>query len=118
MAKDFMDLARTQMSREGLARAVKRRDQLRRRMLLRELRQALGLRQKHVARSSGIKPPNLARLERQSDMQIATARKVVRAMGGKLEIVARFHDAAVTIRLPPAPTSSRKSVTPTRLGPA
>ena len=48
----------------------------------------------------GIKTPNLSRMERQSDMQVATLRKIVSALGGKLEIIVRFKDAAVKIVLP------------------
>jgi DNA-binding XRE family transcriptional regulator len=102
MAKDFMQLARKRLGKEGLARAVVRRDQLKRQMLLRELREAVGMPQKRAAKVAGMAPSNLARLERQPDMQIATLRKVVAALGGKMEIIARFGDSAVTIRLPAA----------------
>ena len=53
-----------------------------------------------MARKTGIETPNLSRLERQSDMQIATLRKIVTALGGKLEVIARFENAAVKIVLP------------------
>ena len=53
-----------------------------------------------VAKKTGIKTPNLSRMERQSDMQVATLRKIVSAVGGKLEIIARFKDTAVKIILP------------------
>ena len=102
MAKDFMDLARKRLGAEGLARATRRRDQFKRRMLLRELREAMGLPQKEAARAAGIAPSNLARLEKQADMQITTLRKVVSALGGRVEIIAHFGDAAVRIKLPAA----------------
>jgi plasmid maintenance system antidote protein VapI len=84
------------------AKAQKRYERLRREMLLRELRQAMKLSQQHVARASGIPQPNLSRLERQRDMQIATLAKVVKALGGKLEMLARFPGADVRILLPAA----------------
>ena len=45
---------------------------------------------------------NLSKIERQSDMQIATLRKVVHALGGQIEIIARFPNANVRIVLPNA----------------
>ena len=102
MAKDFMQFARKHMGAKSVARASQRRDQLKQQMLLRELRQAIGMRQKQAARGAGIAPSNLARLEKQSDMQIATLRKVVAALGGRMEIIARFGDTSVTIKLPAA----------------
>ena len=50
--------------------------------------------------TAGIKTPNLSRLERQKNMKVDTLRNVVAALGGKLEIVARFKDEAVTILSP------------------
>ncbi len=73
---------------------------LKRGMLLRELRESLKLTQDQVARRAGLKVPNVSRLERQREMQLATLRKVVAALGGKLEIIARFKDTAVKIVLP------------------
>jgi transcriptional regulator with XRE-family HTH domain len=71
-------------------------------MLLRELRQALKVPQSHVAKAAGIKQSNLSRLEKQSDMQIATLQRIISALGGKLEVIARFKGADVRINLPPA----------------
>lgn len=71
-------------------------------MLLRELRESLKLTQEQVARRAGLKTPNVSRLEHQSEMQLATLRKVVKALGGKLEIIARFQDTAVKIVMPAA----------------
>lgn len=93
---------RKQLSPEVLAEAEKRYQRLRREMLLRDLRQAMKLSQQKVAKASGISQPNLSRLEKQSDMQIATLARVVEALGGKLELVARFPKTDVRIVLPAA----------------
>jgi DNA-binding Xre family transcriptional regulator len=81
-------------------RAEARYQALRREMLLRELRKSLKITQASVARETGIKMSNVSRLERQPDMQITTLRKIVAALGGKLEIIARFKGADVRIILP------------------
>lgn len=59
---------------------------------LRELREALGRSQEHIASQLGVKQSAVSKLERRTDMYLSTLRKVVQAMGGELEIVARFPD--------------------------
>jgi hypothetical protein len=81
-------------------RAEARYLELRQDMILRELRKSLKITQAQISRKTGIKPSNLSRLERQPDMQIATLRRIIAALGGKLEIIARFKDTHVRIKLP------------------
>jgi hypothetical protein len=50
-----------------------------------------------VAESLGIKQPSLSKLEGQSDMQISTLRRIVAALGGELDVIARFPKGAVKI---------------------
>jgi predicted transcriptional regulator len=90
---------------ERLPRGVKKKaearyQELRQEMILRQLRESLNVTQAQVSKKTGIKTSNLSRLERQPDMQIATLRKIIVALGGKLEIIARFKDADVKIVLP------------------
>ncbi len=61
-------------------------------MTLRDLRKALALTQKTVARSLGINQENLSRLERRSDLLLSTLSNYVEAMGGNLQLVAEFPD--------------------------
>jgi predicted XRE-type DNA-binding protein len=44
--------------------------------------------QQHVAETLGVKQPSLSKLEKQPDMQISTLRKIAKALGGELEILA------------------------------
>jgi len=44
-----------------------------------------------------IKQPNVAKLEKRTDIYVSTLRAVIEAMGGTLEIVARFPDGSVRI---------------------
>lgn len=102
MAKDFFEHVRNTFPPEVRVQAQVRYQQLSREMLIRELREALKIPQSRVAKAADLKQSNLSRLERQSDMQIATLRKVVVALGGKLEVIARFKDTDVKIILPSA----------------
>lgn len=61
-------------------------------MTLRDLRHALDRTQVHLAREMGVKQETVSRLERRSDMLLSTLRQYVAAMGGELDLVARFPD--------------------------
>jgi transcriptional regulator with XRE-family HTH domain len=102
MAKDFFQHVARRFPPKVLEKAQSRFQELRREMLLREIRQTLKVPQSRVAKAAGIKQSNLSRMEKQNDMQIATLRKIVSALGGKLEVIARFKGADVRIILPPA----------------
>ena len=56
-----------------------------------------GLSQEELAAAIGIKQPTLSRLESQDDMQISTLRRVIEALGGKLEIIARLPSGDVRL---------------------
>lgn len=57
---------------------------------LRELRKARHQSQKQIAKQLGINQAAVSKMERRTDMYISTLRDLVRAMGGDLEIIARF----------------------------
>ncbi|WP_278959506.1 XRE family transcriptional regulator [Aquipseudomonas alcaligenes] len=66
-------------------------------MPLNELRQARGLSQKVLAEVLHVQQPSIAKLEKRTDMYISTLRSHIEAMGGQLEVIARFPDGAVKI---------------------
>jgi predicted transcriptional regulator len=66
-------------------------------MPLNELRNARGLTQEMLAEAMHIQQPAVAKMERRTDMYISTLRSHIRAMGGELEITARFPDGSVKI---------------------
>lgn len=66
-------------------------------MPLNELRQARGLSQKMLAEVLHVQQPSIAKLEKRTDMYLSTLRSHIEAMGGELEVVARFPDGAVKI---------------------
>jgi ribosome-binding protein aMBF1 (putative translation factor) len=71
--------------------------QLKAEMALGELRQALQLSQVELASKLKVKQPAVARLEKRTDMYVSHLRKVIEAMGGELDIIARFPDGEVKI---------------------
>lgn len=97
MAKPFKNL-KQKMSPEALARAEKRAQRMLDEMPLSELRAARLLTQKCIAKSLGINQAAVSKMERRADMYISTLRDFIAAMGGELEITARFPDGAVKIQ--------------------
>jgi transcriptional regulator with XRE-family HTH domain len=67
-------------------------------MLLGELRRASGMTQEKLAAILGIKQPSLSRLESQDDMQISTLQRLVRALGGELELIVHLPNGDAHIR--------------------
>ncbi len=59
---------------------------------LQELRKSRQLTQENIAQLLGINQENVSRLERRNDLLLSTLRDYIAAMGGDLEIVARFPD--------------------------
>ena len=97
---------------------------------LRQVREARERSQEEVAKQLHIKQAAVSKLERRTDMYLSTLRGFIEAMGGKLEIVARFPNQAVRItqfelldpeqrpqgqemakRTKPAPQKPKKSLT-------
>jgi transcriptional regulator with XRE-family HTH domain len=67
-------------------------------MALQELRRARELSQAQLVEVLGEKQPNISQLEQRTDMYVSTLRKYIEAMGGELDIIARFPEGAVRIR--------------------
>jgi transcriptional regulator with XRE-family HTH domain len=117
MAKTFDALVRRTTTKRTRQRAAKRTRELLGELLVGQLRQVAGKSQRQLAERLGIKQPSVAKLEKQSDMQISTLRKIVEALGGELEMVARFPNGAVKIAQRgkrPGRTSSSRAL-PTEL---
>ena len=54
------------------------------------IREAFAHTQVELAQSLGVGQDTISRIERRSDMLLSTLRRYVEAMGGRLELVARF----------------------------
>lgn len=97
MAKKFSDL-RAGMPAHRRKRAHDRARAMLEEMPLRELRQARHMTQEALAQSLGSRQALVSKLERRADWYVSSLRSYIEAMGGELEIVARFPDGAVRIR--------------------
>ena len=96
MANKFSEL-RSRMSPESRARAETKALAMLAEMPLNELRQARGLTQKMLAEVLHVQQPSIAKMEKRTDMYLSTLRSHIEAMGGQLDVVARFPDGAVKI---------------------
>ncbi|QLF92211.1 XRE family transcriptional regulator [Pseudomonas sp. ABC1] len=96
MANKFADL-RAKMPAESQERVMAKAEALLAEMPLHELRQARGLSQKMLSELLHVQQPAIAKMERRTDMYISTLRSHIEAMGGELEVIARFPDGAVRI---------------------
>ena len=96
MAKKFAAL-RAQMSPGSQARTEAKAQAMLAEMPLNELRQARGLSQKMLAEVLHVQQPAIAKMEKRTDMYISTLRSHIEAMGGQLDVVARFPDGTVKI---------------------
>ncbi len=97
MAKKFRDLI-ARWPPERLAEVEARIQATLAEMRLQELRKARRLSQVALAKKLKAQQATISKLERRADMYVSSLRSYVEAMGGELEIVARFPDGAVRIR--------------------
>jgi DNA-binding XRE family transcriptional regulator len=85
---------------ERVAQAETRAEQRMQRMLVKQVRKELGLTQAKVAKAMGISQSALSQLESQDDMQLSTLRRLVNAMGGRMEVVLRFGGRPIVVAEP------------------
>jgi transcriptional regulator with XRE-family HTH domain len=96
MAKKFRDLIAA-MPPERQERIRRGTEELIAEMPLHELRRARELSQEHLAREMNQSQSAISRLERRTDMYLSTMRRYVRALGGELEVIARFPEGSVRV---------------------
>ena len=92
----FSDLTR-RLSPERRARVAGKAAALREEMTLEELRKARAVSQSQVADALGVGQPAIAKLEKRSDVHLSNLRRYVEALGGSLEITAKFPERSVVI---------------------
>lgn len=109
MAKRFDDLRR-KMPPPRQDRARKRTDALLAEIALSELRRSLGVTQEELAKVLDVRQAAVSKLEGRDDLLLSTMAAYVRALGGTLEVVARFRDHAV--RLDPRAASAKVRLVP------
>src|SRR3990167_5913780 len=96
MKKSFRDL-RKKLSSQAQKKAAKKTAAMIAEMPLYELRQAKHLSQEQLAVVLDKKQGSISRIEKQTDMYISTLRSYIEAMGGQLDIIARFPEGEVHI---------------------
>ena len=97
MAKKFSDL-RAGMSAAAREKAGHQAKAMLAEMPLNELRRARGLSQKMLAEVLHVQQPSIAKIEKRTDMYLSTLRSHIEAMGGELDVIARFPDGSVKIK--------------------
>lgn len=95
--KKFSDL-RAKMPEPARAEVRARAAELLREMALADLRRAHDLTQHDVAKKLNVNQAWISKFERQTDMYLSTLRAYVEAVGGQLELFARFADGN-TVRI-------------------
>lgn len=96
MARKFNDLYE-RMPADARERVEIRVEQALREMPLQELREARHLTQQQLAEQLKSGQAAVSKLERRTDMYVSTLRRFIEAMGGELEIVARFPEGDVRV---------------------
>ncbi|MCM5571032.1 helix-turn-helix domain-containing protein [Burkholderiaceae bacterium FT117] len=86
------------MSPESRARSESKQRAMLAEMALSELRKARGLSQRELAEALHVQQPSIAKIEKRTDMYISTLRAHIEAMGGELEVIARFPEGSIRIR--------------------
>lgn len=89
---------RSRMSPRARARAQTEALRLRKEMDLADIRRALRLSQEELAQTLNVGQAAVAKLEKRTDLYVSSLRRFIEAMGGELEITARFPGGAVRIR--------------------
>jgi transcriptional regulator with XRE-family HTH domain len=97
MAKKFSTLT-AKKSPEWRERVDKRARKLLSEMPLQELRRARHVTQEALAEALETSQPEVSKIERRVDMYVSTLRRFIEAMGGELEVIARFPDGSVKIK--------------------
>jgi len=94
MARDVRDLIASLPIEEQQAIQREAERLIAEEMTLRELRRARAQSQVEVGKRLKVKQAEVSKIERRTDMYLSTLRSYIEAMGGELEIIARFPERA------------------------
>jgi transcriptional regulator with XRE-family HTH domain len=99
MAKRFSESVARTMSPESQERARVKTRELLAEMALDELRAALSLTQEHLAETLGVRQSSVSKIIRGQNMYISTLDKVIKAMGGDLEVFVVLPNGKIKLSL-------------------
>lgn len=97
MARNFRELE-AKMSPASRGRSNAKAQKMLEGMALGELREAVGMTQERLAKALRINQAGVSKIESRSDIFVSTLRKAIEAMGGELEIRAKFRSGEVKIK--------------------
>jgi transcriptional regulator with XRE-family HTH domain len=85
---------------------------------LKDLRLAVAHTQQDLAASLGVGQDTISRIERRSDLLLSTLRRYIQAMGGELDLVARFPNRPPVLldHIAQEPTAKRRAESTTPIG--
>lgn len=98
MSKSF-SILRNKMTASAQTKVLEKTDQLLKDLLLYEIRERLNITQVEMAVKLQTKQANISRTERRTDMKLSTLKRYIEAMGGELDIVARFPSSEIHLNL-------------------
>lgn len=96
MAKKFSTL-RARMSSEAQSRAAARAEAMLLEMQLQDIRKSRNVTQVELAHVLNVEQAAISKLENREDMYVSTLREYIRALGGELQLVAKFPDAEIKV---------------------
>ncbi len=96
MAHKFETLIK-KMDSERVQRAKAKAKEVMAEMLLTEIRKEAGFTQQDIAQKLGMKQPSLSKLESQDDMQISTLKRLIKALGGQLELIVHMPSGDIRV---------------------
>lgn len=88
---------RAKMTPERRARNVAETEKMLREIALHELREARAQSQADLASALGVDQPSVVEMEQRTDAYVGHLRRHVEALGGTLEITARFPETEIAI---------------------
>jgi len=88
---------RKKLTPQQRANIARKAAALREEMTLAELRQARFLTQETLGETLQVGQTSIAKMEKRADMYVSNLRRFIEAMGGELDIIARFPEGAVKI---------------------
>ena|SRR5208283_761608 len=94
----WSDIKRKRFSGQEIAASRKAAEDEVLEMNLRALREITGKTQVEVSTAVEMTQGQLSRLENREDHLVSTLRRYVEALGGEIEVVARFNDRSIRLR--------------------
>jgi len=95
--KTWTELKKETLTPERIDKSRKRAEVEILKMNLRELRKLVGKTQIEVSQAAKMTQGELSLMEQREDHLISTMRRIITALGGELEIIARFGDKCIKL---------------------